>query len=275
MPEGPEIKRATDCLAAVLAGEQTEEVSFAFASLKRYDSELAGRDVVAVYPRGKAVLIAFDNGLTIYSHNQLYGLWEVVGRGEMPDTGRQLRLALHTAERSCLLFSASDIEVLDEAGVREHPFLRRLGPDVLANDSSEEVILERYRDGRFQGRQVGALLLDQGFLAGLGNYLRSEILFLARIDPHARLRELDGRQLRALARKTLKATLQSYETGGITNDLPRFRRLRKEGASFGEARYWVFDREGGACYACGDTIVRTSISSRRLYYCATCQAVAR
>lgn len=271
MPEGPEIKRTCDRLAAALTGGQVEKVFFAFASLKGYESELAGREAVAVYPRGKAVLIAFDNGLAIYSHNQLYGRWEVVARGEMPDTGRQLRLGLHTADKSCLLFSASDIDVLDEAGVRDHPFLRRLGPDVLAEDTGEEVILERYRDDRFQGRQVGALLLDQGFLAGLGNYLRSEILFLGQIDPHARLRELDGRQLRALARKTLEATRQSYETGGITNDLQRFRRLRKEGASFDEARFWVFDREGEVCYVCGGEIERTSVSSRRLYYCPICQ----
>lgn len=271
MPEGPEIRRTTDRLAAALVGRAVEELFFAFPTLKPFEKELAGCEVAAVFPRAKAVLIQFENGLTIYSHNQLYGVWEVVARGELPETKRQLRLALHTAEKSCLLYSASDIEVLDEGGLKRHPFLRRLGPDVLAEDTDFEAILERYRADRFQGRQVGGLLLEQGFLAGLGNYLRSEILFAAGVDPHARLCDLGAGQLRRLARQTLKLSFQSYETGGVTNELKRYRRLKKRGIPFHDARYRVFDREGEACYDCGDRIERISISSRRLYFCPTCQ----
>ena len=272
MPEGPEIKRTTDRLAAALTGRTVEEVFFAFAHLKTFAAELAEDEVVSVYPRGKAVLIEFAGGLTIYSHNQLYGIWEVMSRGEVPETLRQLRVGLHTADTSCLLYSASDIEVLDEAGVKNHPFLRRLGPDVLADDTTPKVILARYRDEAFQGRQVGGLLLEQNFLAGLGNYLRSEILFLAGVDPHARPRELDDGQIRALARATLKTTVQAYKTGGVTNDLKRYRQLQKKGMSFGESRYWVFGRDKEPCYTCGAKIGKTSISSRRLYYCPACQA---
>ena len=271
MPEGPEIRRTTDRLAAALAGRAVEELFFAFPTLKSFEKELTGCEVTAVFPRAKAVLVQFDNGLTIYSHNQLYGIWEVVARGELPETKRQLRLALHTVEQSCLLYSASDIEVLDEEGVKRHPFLCRLGPDVLAEETDLEVILDRYRADRFQGRQVGSLLLEQGFLAGLGNYLRSEILFAAGVDPHARLRDLGAGQLRRLARQTLKLTVQSYETGGVTNELKRYRRLQKQGLSFHNARFRVFDREGEACYDCGERIERISVSSRRLYFCPTCQ----
>jgi len=271
MPEGPEIRRTTDRLAAALAGRAVDELFFAFPKLKSFAKELAGCQVTAVFPRAKAVLIQFDNGLTIYSHNQLYGRWEVVARGELPETKRQLRLALHTADQSCLLYSASDIEVLDAGGLERHPFLRRLGPDVLAEETDLEIILKRYRADKFQGRQVGNLLLEQGFLAGLGNYLRSEILFTAGVDPHARLRDLGAGELGRLARQTLKLTVQSYKTGGVTNELKRYRQLQKQGVSFHEARYWVFDREGEVCYKCGDRIERISVSSRRLYFCPTCQ----
>ena len=275
MPEGPEIKRVTDRLAEALAGRRVEEVFFAFDRLKRWEQVLAGEEVASVRPRGKAVLIGFGNGLTVYSHNQLYGRWEVVRRGERPDTRRQLRLALHTAGNSCLLFSASEIEVLDEEGVQDHPFLRRLGPDVLAGDTTLDLILERYRSPEFQGRQVGDLLLDQGFLAGLGNYLRSEILFSARVDPRARLRDLDGRRLRALARATLETAVRSYESGGVTQPLGRYRRLRSRGRSFDEARFQVFGREGEPCYRCRSRIEKIRVSSRRLYYCPACQADGR
>ena len=131
MPEGPEIKRVADELAAVLVGEKVVEVTFAFAHLKGYEKELTGRRVRQVRPRGKALLTEFNGGLTIYSHNQLYGRWVIVERGQIPQTDRQLRLALHTKEHACLLYSASDIELLDKEGVACHSFLNRLGPDVL------------------------------------------------------------------------------------------------------------------------------------------------
>jgi len=271
VPEGPEIRRVADRLAEALAGRRIEEAFFAFEALKPYQAELEGSEVISVSARAKALLIGCDCGLTVYSHNQLYGRWEIVGRGERPDTGRQLRLGLHTAEQSCLLFSASDIQVLDRTGIETHPFLSRLGPDVLAGDTCLEGILERCRKEAFRGRQLGSLLLDQGFLAGLGNYLRSEILFRAGVGPRARPRELGGRRLRALAREILATAAQAYETGGVTNDLRRFRRLRGQGLSFGQARHWVFGREGEPCYLCGYRIERTDVSSRRLYYCPACQ----
>ena len=87
--------------------------------------------VKAIDTRGKAMLTHFDNELTLYSHNQLYGRWFTAKRGEFPDTRRSLRVALHTRSHSALLYSASDISVLTPAQVQSHPFLSRLGPDVL------------------------------------------------------------------------------------------------------------------------------------------------
>ena len=57
-----------------------------------------------------------------------------------------------------------------------HPFLQRVGPDVLDPNLTPEVVKERLLSPRFRNRQFAGLLLDQAFLAGLGNYLRVEIL---------------------------------------------------------------------------------------------------
>ena len=159
MPEGPEIRRLADELGAVLTGQRLEEVYFAFPGLRPFAARLSGQPVVRVYPRGKALLIEAACGLTVYTHNQLYGIWRVVARGQPPPTGRQLRLALHTGLHSCLLYSASEIDVLDAARLADHPFLRRLGPDVLAPDTGLDELLRRYRGEAFARRRLGALLL--------------------------------------------------------------------------------------------------------------------
>ncbi|MDA9188438.1 endonuclease VIII, partial [bacterium] len=71
MPEGPEIRRAADKIAKVLEGKAIDRIEFAFAHLKPFEAELQSRKVINLETRGKALLIHFDNGLSIYSHNQL------------------------------------------------------------------------------------------------------------------------------------------------------------------------------------------------------------
>ncbi|MDB2181027.1 DNA-formamidopyrimidine glycosylase family protein, partial [Citrobacter farmeri] len=84
MPEGPEIRRAADNLEAAIKGKPLTDVWFAFAQLKPYQSSLVGQTVTAMETRGKALLTHFSEGLTLYSHNQLYGVWRVVDTGETP-----------------------------------------------------------------------------------------------------------------------------------------------------------------------------------------------
>ncbi|MBI3310511.1 MAG: endonuclease VIII, partial [Serratia liquefaciens] len=82
MPEGPEIRRAADALAAAVIDQPLTDVDFAFPQLKHYRDRLIGERIIAIEPRGKALLTHFSNGLTLYSHNQLYGVWKVVKAGE-------------------------------------------------------------------------------------------------------------------------------------------------------------------------------------------------
>ncbi|MEK9942827.1 MAG: zinc finger domain-containing protein, partial [Gammaproteobacteria bacterium] len=107
--------------------------------------------------------------------------------------------------------------------------------------------------------------------AGLGNYLRSEILFASRIAPDARPKELETRQVNELARATLMLSIRSYKTGGVTNDPVTVKALRKSGMTKSRYRFAVFARDGEPCYRCGDTIRRETANGRRIYLCPTCQ----
>lgn len=271
MPEGPEIRRAADRIAKVVVDQTIEEVSFAFPELQRFGELLTGQQVVDIETRGKALLTHFDNDYAIYSHNQLYGVWKIAKRGKTPATNRSLRLALHTATHSALLYSASDISVWPREELGMHPFLAALGPDLLSAKLSWQDIGERLQERRFAGRSLAALYLDQHFLAGSGNYLRSEILFCAGVHPKLRPRDLSRGQRGLLARETLKLPKRSYATGGITLPPRLAATLKKTVKGFERRRFFVFGRDGRACYQCGDTIVRDSIGSRRIYWCPSCQ----
>ena len=274
MPEGPEIAREADQLRAALRGETLERVDFAFPHLARRSRSLVGARVRDVRPRGKAMLIEIEDGPTIYSHNQLYGRWYVRRAGRRPTTGRQLRLTLETRTHAALLYSASEIELLQTSDLALHPYLSKLGPDALDPSTDDALLRARVEDPRFARRSIAALLLDQTFVAGLGNYLRSEIAFEARIDPVARLGAVSPAARRRLARAIATMTRRAYETRGVTLPKTRAAALRRGGATWSQARHWVFARAGEACRRCETRIERVALAGRRLYRCPACQAGA-
>lgn len=271
MPEGPEIRKAADKIEQAIKAKATSEVFFAFEHLKPYETELAGQTVRQLETRGKALLIHFDNDLSIYSHNQLYGVWMVRNAYNYPTTKRQLRLAIHNAKKSALLYSASDIEVLSPEQIPIHPFLSKLGPDVLSPGLRPAQVLTLLTAKKNQRRQFTTLYLDQHFLAGIGNYLRSEILYVARLHPRLRPIDCSDAQLEALAEASIAVPYQSYRYNGITNDLDLANQLKAKGQKRSQYRHWVFSRAGRPCRTCGTPIVKDFASSRRFYYCPVCQ----
>jgi len=273
LPEGPEIRRAADKIAAKLRGQVVDTVWFGLPRLEPFAPRLAGRRVAELETRGKALLIHFEHGLSLYSHNQLYGRWFVRSRENYPKTNRSLRVALHTAEASALLYSASEIAVLDERDLGEHPFLSKIGPDLLSRDLSTRALVAQLRASRFRNRALGSLYLDQRFVAGIGNYLRSEILYFARVHPKQRPSDLESAVQRKLAAETLAVGRRAYELGGITNTPRHVARLKKKGLKPRDFRHAVFGRAAKPCYRCGTAIEKLSVASRRLYLCPSCQGV--
>ena len=104
MPEGPEIRLAADKVAKVLVGHDIVEVEFGLSRLSRFEKYLTGAAVTAVDTRGKAMLTRFDNGLTLYSHNQLYGKWFTLRRPQPAENQATAarRPAYRNAQRAAL-----------------------------------------------------------------------------------------------------------------------------------------------------------------------------
>jgi len=272
MPEGPEIRLAADEVATALVGHKATAVEFAFPKLRAFSQQLQGQRVVDVATRGKAILTHFENGLVIYSHNQLYGRWFVTRMGHYPETGRQLRLAIHNARHSALLYSASEIDVLNQDELKTHPFLSRLGPDLLSEHPDAQTIRQRLLLPSFRKRQLAGLLLDQGFVAGLGNYLRAEILTHSGLHPAMKPAECSDRQLLKLARQIIRLTRRSYTTRGIINPPVLVKQLKQQGLVRREQyRFNTYGRAGESCHFCGATIEVSNLGGRKMYFCPGCQ----
>ena len=125
-----------------------------------------------------------------------------------------------------------------------------------ANDVKARLLSPKFRNRQFSG-----LLLDQAFLAGLGNYLRVEILWEVGLAAQHKASQLSDEQLEALSHALLDIPRLSYNTRGVVDD------NKHHGALF---RFKVFHRAGKRCERCGGVIEKTTLSSRRFYWCPGC-----
>jgi endonuclease-8 len=182
-----------------------------------------------------------------------------------------LRLAILTDKGSAWLYSASELALLETDRLGEHPYLARLGVEALAPETRLADVHRTLRDARFAKRSLGALLLDQGFVAGVGNYLRSDILFAARLHPARKLGALEPAERVRLGRAIYTTMRRAYETGGITNEARCVARLRKAGVPRRAYRHLAFARAGEPCWTCQAEMQRSLVAGRRLYACPACQ----
>ena len=270
MPEGPEIHREADKIRDAIGNQPCRYAYFYHDHLKPFEKELVGSTFNSVEAHGKGMVIEIEGGHYFYSHNQLYGKWYIKPAGEYPDTNRELRAELRTDLNSALLYSASEIEIMDKESLNEHSYLTKLGPDVL-RDVTPELIAERAGSDQFNGRSFAALLLDQQFLGGVGNYLRTEILFHSGVHPKDRPKDLTDEELLEFGKSVLTISHRSYESGGITVDDESLRTAKSRGEKRKTHRYYLFGREDDDCRVCGSTIVKKKISGRRIYICSNCQ----
>ena len=271
MPEGPEIHRAANTIRRALEGQIISHVECPYATIRGQEHRFLGKEVLRVKARSKAMLIHIGDDV-LYSHNQLYGRWTVQKKtSKERKSNRSLRIRLETETHVACLWSATDIELLEPWEVEQHPYIARLGPDVADEEIEYNPVLKQIQNKKFGGRQLCHLLLDQSFLAGVGNYLRSEILFNAGLNPSRKLNSLNSQEQKQLAESAISTTQIAYKQKGVTVEKNLYDLLREQGMSRRQARHYVFTRDGMNCHACEGIITHTRLSGRRLDYCDGCQ----
>ena len=290
MPEGPEIRKAADKLANAIVGKEVLQLSFGQTHLKKWQTSFTGLQVDSIQTYGKAMVTRFvdrtckaiegkstegklieGKALNIYTHNQLYGRWVICSANQQPASTRQLRLGIYTKNKWALLYSASDILVLSDLEVTEHPFIKKLGKDVLNHKTTSEYVAKKLLSVSYRNRQIGGFLTEQSFVAGLGNYLRCDILFVTGIHPSCKPSQLNKKKIDQLAKEILRLPRQAYQTESITRDLLAVKESVAQGSSLEDARFWVFRREGLACYRCGMIIIKKNTGGQPCYICEKCQ----
>ena len=275
MPEGPEIRRAADRISKKIVGKEIHSLTLIYPPIVEFQEILQQSQIESITTRGKAMLIRFDCDLSMYSHNQLYGRWTVNRRSTEMKWNRSLRVEFLTDNFAVRLWSATDIEIIPTSKEEDHPFISKLGPDILDDSCTPSLIFERLKSKKFCNRNASSLMLDQSFIAGIGNYLRSEILHQSGVHPNAKPKLTSDKKLLHWAETTKNLSKLSYDTGGFTVSEKVALAGKQRGEPKRAYRHSAFCRNGLLCHYCDAEIVRIRVANRRLDYCPKCQCLPK
>jgi len=270
MPEGPETRQMADGISRFLVNKKITSFKFLHPSLEPLNN-IKSISILEATSMGKAVIVRLNNGLSIISHNQLYGKWTFNRPKTKITTRRQLRIEFTTKTKIVRLWSATNIVLLKTKNEFQFNYLRKLGPDILDAKTTKNIILEKLFDKNVKNRKLSFILLDQSIFAGLGNYLRSEILFFSGLNYNRKPFNLNKKQLVKLSESIKKVTTRAYKQKGKTLDYEEMGRLFGNSENFINIRHMVFSRQGHPCFMCSTKIIKIIISSRRIFLCPLCQ----
>jgi endonuclease-8 len=154
-----------------------------------------------------------------------------------------------------------------------------LGPDPLNGDSPEKAVRKIGRSSK----PIGALLMDQSVTAGVGNILRAELLYRARLSPFVAGKEVPEEKVLAmwedLGPLMRAAMVDRRIVTTRIEDRPSFVEMagnvpvdgEEVGGVLKEETHYVYRRHGKECFVCGTKIRRQEMEGRNLYWCPTCQ----
>ncbi len=265
MPEGHTIHRAAR-LHNKRFGGSTLEVWSPQGRFVDGAARLDGTELVDVRAAGKHLFYEFDPATLLHIHLGLFGRFRVFGADGPPPTPGT-RLAWSDGSSTLYLAGATIVELIDpelEAEVRA-----RLGPDPLSLAPDDLNRLENALSRR--SIPIGAALLDQKVLAGIGNVYRSELLFLTGIDPNRTARELSPPEIERLWNETV-VQLRAGERSGriITVDPAEVGAASRRELRRGE-RLYAYKRDGKPCRRCHTPIVLAEMGGRNVWWCPRCQ----
>ena len=259
VPELPEVETCRRALAPLLVGRTLTAAEAIWPRAAATPLEVAGRRIVRLDRRGKFLLLRLDRGWLVV-HLRMTGRL-VVAREPPARTTAAFRL--DSGDWFCLV----DMRKFGRAWqvARASEVVGHLGPEPLSRTFTAarfEAMLAPRR------ARLKPLLLNQRFLAGLGNIYVDESLHAARIHPLRTADSLSAGEVRRLHRRVRTILRAAITAGGTT--IQNFAGPDGTPGRF-RSQLRVFRRGGEPCYHCGTTIERSVVAQRGTHFCPRCQ----
>ncbi len=266
MPELPEVETFVRQLKPALVGKTILSAdlrwsrTLATPSPKKFKSQIEGQKIIDVGRRAKYLNIQLTD-FNLIIHLRMSG--DLLVRNSTISAAKHDRLVLKLSGNKSLAFNDTRKfgRVWLTANVEE--VFSKLGPEPFSKEFTPQWLHTALHNKK---RQLKPLLLDQTFLAGLGNIYTDEALHIAKMHPVAASDSVTAKQAEALheaIRKVLKAGIRR---NGASID------WAYRGGQF-QNYFRVYDRTGQACPVCGTEIQKIFVGQRGTHFCPQCQTV--
>ena len=217
MPEGPEVKRIAVDLAECISGRHLEEVKI--LSGRYLKKPIEGQDqlsealptkVVGSGAHGKFLYILTVSGVNIWSTLGMTGRWtQTLGKHSRVRFSFSCGTHVYFDDIrnfGTLKFVRGKYQLIEK--------LNSLGPDMLSTDVDDVTFCERFR--KHSGWEITKALMDQSIVSGVGNYIKADSLWLARISPKRKVGSLSDEELFRLNHSIKQIMRESYQNGGAS-----------------------------------------------------------
>jgi len=273
MPELPEVETVARGLHAALIGRTITEVkvvwkrSVAALDPDAFARRLVGQAIANVGRRGKWVVMSLSGGDTLLLHLRMSG--RLIVEEETCLDARHLRALFLLDDGRRLSFV--DQRKFGRLHLTDNPdqVLGGLGPEPLSDEFTAERLSEMLKQRR--GR-IKPLLLNQRFLAGLGNIYTDETLWQARIHPLRPANTLTPAEVQRLHGSIRSVLTAAIASSGTTLDDDNYRQADGQPGEF-LGKLVVYGREGHQCPRCGQAIERITVGQRGTHFCPRCQSL--
>lgn len=278
MPEGHTLHRLADSLGDHFAG-RVVAVSSPQGRFAEAAALLDGSVLLDAEAWGKHLFVRFERDHLVHVHLGLYGKLHVAPGPAPPPVG-QVRLRLVSTGPTDGVGSTGGAAYADLRGAttcalvteaQRRDVVDRLGPDPLRPDADLERAWERIRRSR---TPIGALLMDQTVVAGVGNVYRAEVLFRHRTHPLRPGNTLRRSWFDAVWRDLVELMEYGVRTGRIDTvreeHTPQAMGREPRRDDHGGEVY-VYRRQGQPCLVCGSRVRTEELAARNLFWCARCQ----
>ena len=242
MPELPEVETIRRQLGQEIVGKK-----------------LDGQKIVGVRRRAKILIIDFSDGSSLIFHLKLTG--QLIFNGERSSYTRRI---FKFDDGSQMVFNDMRKfgwwkEVKKTKSIEEN-----FGPEALDINLKNFKILLRKRPNA----KIKPLLMDQKFIAGIGNIYSDEILFASGVQPIRQVKTLSEKEVERIWRNTKKILQEAIKYHG-TSERSYVDAYGRKGNYLSHLK--AYQREGKKCLRCRTTIKRIKLGSRSAHFCPKCQ----
>lgn len=271
MPELPEVETIKSDLEKVILNKKITNISIHKASvvkeptLKRFKALLLNSQIKKIIRRGKLIAIEVlrpdKNIYFLCVHLRMTG--QLVYGNDDPKSRVSFKLS------NGFYLCYNDQRTLGELrlvkNIQELSVVKKMGPEPLSKEFKLNDFI-KYISRRTA--KIKPLLLDQTFIAGIGNIYAAEALFISKIDPARSACDLSGTEAKLLFKNIKSILKKAIKCRG--SSFSNYRDGHGNKGTFSN-NFYVYGRKGRSCLVCEKTIQRIKLGGRGTYFCPNCQ----